>query len=154
MKNIAAIIITALFAGCATVPGGKAEVFEAAPSRIDQRIDTASIEDYILALPPFAFHEETVAQFAERVRGARASEKENAGMDRDSLFVRGDGSAPSKKFVLDRSLRTLTITSMNWEPGMTHDIVAMRRVQGGWMRGPRIDIKSAEQVVAPNRSRR
>ena len=31
-------------------------------------IDSATIEDYILALPRFEFHEETVVQFTERVR--------------------------------------------------------------------------------------
>lgn len=70
----------------------------------------------------------------------------------DFLFVRGDGSAPSKEFVLDRRLRVLTVRSMNWEPGMKDDTITMRRVPGGWMRSPRIGMKTAEQVVTPNRS--
>lgn len=117
---------------------GRSENFVAVANPIDQSIDGATIEDYILALPRFEFHEETVEQFAERVRNARMTEKQNHGRDRDSLFVKGDGTHPSKVFTLDRSQRTLTILSMNWEPGGTDDLITMRRIPGGWVRGPRV----------------
>ncbi len=147
MKRLAAIIFTGLLAGCATMPSERNEIFVAAASPMDHTIDSATIEDYILALPPFEFHEETVEQFTERVRNARMTEKQNLGKDRDFLFVTGDGSAPSKVFILDRKRQMLTIRRMNWEPGMTEDSIKMRRIPGGWMRGPRIEMKTAEQAV-------
>ena len=150
MKRLASIISTGILVGCAVKPSDRNETFEAAPSRVDQMIDFATIEDYILALPPFEFHEETVEQFAERVRSARMTEKQNLGKDRDYLFVRGDGSVPSKVFILDRSQRMLTIRSLNWEPGMSDDSVTMRRVLGGWQRGPRIEMKTGEQAGSSN----
>lgn len=148
MKKLAAIIFTGLLAGCATMPSDRNETFVAVASPIDRLIESATIEDYILALPPFEFHEETVEQFTERVRNARMTEKQNLGKDRDSLFVKGDGSAPSKLFILDRRRQMFTIRSMNWEPGAAEDSITMRRVPGGWMRGPRIEMKTAEQAVA------
>jgi hypothetical protein len=131
-------------------PGNQRETFVAAPSPIDQSIEFATIEDYILALPPFEFHEETVKQFTARVSNSRTTEKQNHGRDRDYLFVRGDGSAPSKVFILDRSQRMLTIRSRNWEPGMSDDSVTMRRVAGGWLRGPRFEMKTGELASASN----
>ena len=141
-----------LLAGCVIAPSSKKEEFEAAPSSIDERIETASIEDYVVALPPFAYHEESVEQFVEQVRRARTEEKGNRGKGMDYLFVSGDGCWPSKDFVLNRDRRTLKIRVNNWEPGMTDYTETMRRVPGGWMRGPRIVIKTAEQAVVPNRS--
>jgi hypothetical protein len=152
MNRLAAIIFTGLLAGCATIPSDRNETFVAVASPIDQSIDSATIEDYILALPPFEFHEETVQQFTERVRNARKTESQNSGKDLDFLFVKGDGSAPSKVFNLDRRRHMLTIRSMNWEPGMAEDSITMRRVPGGWMRGPRIEMKTAEQAVAHQRA--
>lgn len=148
MKSLATIILTGLLAGCAIMPNHRHETFVAAPGPIDPMIDSATIEDYILALPAFEFHEETVEQFTERVRNARETETRNVGKDRDFLFVGGDGSAPSKVFILDRRTHSLTIRSLNWEPGMTGDSVAMRRVRGGWMRGPRIE-DSRKGLKAP-----
>jgi hypothetical protein len=138
MKTIAAFISTAILSGCAVTSSGLNETFVAFPSPIDRMIDSASIEDYILALPPFEFHEESVEQFTLRVRNARKTEKTNSGRDCDELFVRGDGSAPAKFFALDRERKMLTIRIMNWEPGMAEETITMRRVVGGWMRGPRI----------------
>ena len=93
-------------------------------------------------LPPFEFYEETVDAFADWVRSARKTETRNAGRDLDSLFVRSDGSAPSKDFSLDRGDRLLTIQIMNWEPGMSDQSMTMRRVPGGWLRGPRAEMKN------------
>ena len=152
MKRLTAIIFAGLLAGCATLPSDREETFVAVVNPIDQSIGSTAIEDYILALPPFEFHEETIEQFAERVRNARKTEGQNFGKSRDFLFVKGDGSAPSKVFILDRRRRMLTIRSMNWEPGRTEDTITMRRVPGGWMRGPRIEMKTREPAVAPNRS--
>jgi hypothetical protein len=151
MKGLAAFF-AGLLAGCATVANDRNEVFVALTSPIDRSIDSATIEDYVLALPPFEFHEETVEQFTERVRNSRKTEKQNFGKNRDFLFVKGDGSAPSKVFILDRRRQILTIRSMNWEPGMAEDVITMRRVPDGWMRGPRIEMKTAEPAAAPNRS--
>jgi hypothetical protein len=130
MKRLAAIICTGILAGCTVMPSDQKETFVAAPSPIARVDQSATIEDYILALPPFEFHEETVEQFTERVRSARRNEKRNLDKDRDYLFVSGDGSAPSKIFILDRKRRVLTIQSMNWEPGMADDSMTMRRVFG------------------------
>lgn len=152
MKILAAIIFTGLLAGCATMTRDRDETFVAVTSPIDQSIDTATIEDYILALPPFEFHEETVEQFTEKVKNARMTEKQNLGKDRDFLFVKGDGSAPSKIFILDRRRQMLTIRRMNWEPGMTEDTITMRRIPGGWMRGHRIELKTAQQAVTAVRT--
>ena len=122
----------------------------AAPSSIDERIETASIEDYIIALPAFDYHEESVESFAANVRRARASQEENQGKGMDYLFVNGDGCWPSKDFVLDRQSRTLKIRIYNWEPGTTDYTETMGRVPGGWMRGPRIEIKRAAPGVPSN----
>jgi len=128
------------------MPGDRHETFVTAPSPIDRMIDSATIEDYILALPPFEFHEETVEQFTDRVRSARKTENQNFGKGGDYLFVSGDGSSPSKVFVLDRRRQMLTIRSMNWEPGLTDESITMRRIPGGWLRGPSTEMKIGEQV--------
>ena len=141
MKRFVGLIVAALIAGCATGPHRESAEFEAAPSPIDQHMDTASIEDYILALPPYGFHEESVAQFADRVRNARTAEKQNEGRGDEFLFVPGDGSWPSKEFALDRRHRMLTIRILNWEPGLTDEVVMVRRVPGGWMHTPRTETK-------------
>lgn len=138
MKKFAVIIFTGHLASCSTTSSFRGETFVAAASPIDQRIDSATIEDYILALPPYEFHEETAKQFSERVGNSRKTEKQNFGKPRDYLFVHGDGSEPSKVFILDRARQVLTIRSMNWEPGMTEDSITMQRVPGGWMRISRI----------------
>lgn len=141
MKRLAGFFVAVLIASCATGPRVETAEFEATPSPIDQHIDTASIEDYILALPPYGFHEESVEQFADRVRNARTTEKRNEGRGDDFLFVSGDGCWPSKEFALDRRQRMLTIRILNWEPGLTDEVVLMRRVPGGWMRSPRTETK-------------
>ena len=140
---LVAIIVIGLFGGCSSMPGGSG-AFVAEPSPIDQRIDAASIEDYILALPPYAFHEESVEQFTERVRHARTTLKENVGKSSDYLFVGGDGSSPSKEFTLNRDARTLEIRNFNWEPGLQDDAVTWRRVSGGWLREPHTIMSDAE----------
>lgn len=121
------------------VPAGipSPEVFIAVPSRIDTIIDVASIEDYIIALPKFAYHEETEKMFWQRVRTARKVYAENHGKGSDFLFVGGDGCWPAKDFTLDRRSKTLTIRIYEWEPGRdaTITVHTMRRVPGGWMRG-------------------
>jgi hypothetical protein len=150
MKILLSAFISATLAGCAFGPSAAREEFIATPSVIDERIDTASIEDYIVALPPFAYHESSVGQFEEQVRTARGRETENQGKGRDYLFVNGDGCWPSKDFVLDSQSRTLRIRIYNWEPGTTDYTETMRRVPGGWMRGPQVKIKTAEQAGTSN----
>jgi hypothetical protein len=137
-----------LFASCVLMPNTKKEEFQAAPSLIDERIETASIEDYVIALPPFAYHEESVESFAASLRRARASQKENEGKGLDYLFLNGDGCWPPKDFVLDRHSRTLRIRIYNWELGTTDYPETMRRVPGGWMRGPQAKIKTVVQGEA------
>lgn len=131
MKLLICCFLLPLLLGCV---GGR-ENFVAAPSAIDGRIGTASIEDYILALPAFAYHEESVAQFAEHVRRERTSESKNRDKGSDELFVGGDGCSPSKNFTLDRGRRALTIRTFQWEPGMKDTVETMRRVPGGWFQG-------------------
>jgi hypothetical protein len=53
MKGLASIIFAGVLAGCALTSSERHETFVAAPSPIDRMIDSATIEDYILALPPF-----------------------------------------------------------------------------------------------------
>ena len=136
-----------LCVSCAVGPAGKPEAFVAAPSAIDERMNDATIEDYIVALPAYAYHEEGVKQFEARVRQARTTEKKNEGKGQDYLFVACDGCWPSKDFKLDRATRELTIRIYQWEPVPDYT-ETMRRVPGGWMRGPRIEIRSAEQAVS------
>lgn len=146
MKFRLGTLLVPLLAGCVLAPSATKEKFEAAPSSIDERIETASIEDYIIALPPFAYHEESVNQFVDQVRRAREESKQNRGNGADYLFVSGDGCWPSKDFVLDRDRRTLKVRVYNWEPGMKDYTETMRRVPGGWMRGPHVEIKTAVQT--------
>lgn len=145
MKLLIAIIVTGLLGGCSPMPSVQRAAFVAAPGSIDQRIKTASIEDYILALPPYAFHEESIEQFTERVRQARASEKRNHGKSRQYLFVGGDGSSPAKEFTLNRGARTLEIRSFNWEPGLQEGSETWRRVSGGWIQGSSIGMDLAKR---------
>ncbi len=140
-----------LCVGCAVSPKVTEEAFVEAPSAIDQTIKTAAIEDYILALPQFEFHEETVEQFRERVRGARSDDARNRGRDRDSLFVSGDGSWPAKDFTLDRSSHALRIFVYPGGVDSSPFETTMRRVPGGWMRGPTVKNPNAEQAVGGNR---
>jgi hypothetical protein len=145
MKIICAVVLCSLLGGCAPAPIADPGKFEAAPSSIDARLDTASIEDYIIALPPFAYHEESVEQFVEQVRRSRAGESENRGMGADYLFVNGDGSSPAKGFILSRAERMLTIRSYEWEPGRPDTTETMKRVPGGWMRGKSVIVKAPER---------
>jgi hypothetical protein len=146
MKFSLGTLLVPVLAGCVFAPSATKETFESAPSSIDERIETASIEDYIIALPPFAYHEESVNQFVDKVRRAREESKENRGKGANHLYVNGDGCWPAKDFVLDRDRRTLKVRVYNWEPGMTDYTETMRRVPGGWMRGPHVEIKTAEQA--------
>lgn len=148
MKTIFAAILCSVLGACAPTPSTNQEKFEAVPGSIDRRLDTASIEDYIIALPPFAYHEESVEQFAEHVRRSRAEQVENRGKGADYLYVNGDGTWPSKEFVLNRSRRMLTIRIINWEPGFPDTVETMRRVPGGWMRGLRVVMKTGAQKSA------
>jgi len=141
MKNLLMVFAVMILAGCAASQRAELEKFESAPGVIDQHIESATIEDFIVALPPFAFHEETVEGFEARVRRARAIEQKNLGQSCDFLFVGGDGCWPSKDFQLDRERHMLTIRSYNWEPGLKDSIVTMRRVPGGWMRGRERDVE-------------
>jgi hypothetical protein len=150
MKIYFCALITATLVGCAFGPSAVKEEFVAAPSVIDSRIETASIEDYVVALPPFDYHESSVEQFEEQVRTARGREDENRGKGLDYLFVNGDGCWPSKEFVVDRDRRSLKVRVYQWELGMKDHTETMRRVPAGWMRGPRVEIKSAEQDVHGN----
>jgi len=135
VKPLPGILFIPLLAACTVTPRTLHGEFVAAPGEMDARIETASIEDYIVALPPFTFHEESVEGFARRVRQARTMERGNAGRSQEVLFVSGDGTWPAREFHLDRSRRMLTIRSFKGEPGTGDEMVTMRRVPGGWMRG-------------------
>jgi len=148
MKFIFAAVLCSLLAACALQPAASQEKFEAAPSSIDARLDAASIEEYIIALPLYAYHEGTAEQFEEQVRLARVEKKENRGKGSDYLFVGGDGARSSIGVSLDRKRRLLTIRSYDWEPGFPDTMETMRRVPGGWMRGPSVVVKTAEQKAA------
>ena len=150
MKSILGFIFIPFLTSCFLTPSAKNEEFESAPSTIDERLESASIEDYVIALPPFAYHEGSVEQFEEQVRLARRREAENRGKGWDYLFVNGDGCWPSKDFVLNRRSRTLRVRIYNWEPGTTDYTETIRRVPGGWMRGPQVKIETAEQAETRN----
>ncbi len=94
---------------------------------------SASIEEYILALPAYEFHEETVESFSVSVRHARRL-PENRGKSPDYLFVPGDGTWPAKEFFLDRATGRLTIkVHPGPEPGSKGYTTVRRRVAGGWI---------------------
>jgi hypothetical protein len=131
LRMLPALILTA----CQTAPPAPRENFAAAPARLDAHIESASIEEYILALPPHAFYEQSVEGFARSVREARARQPQNAGRNADYLFLPGDGTWPAQEFFLDRSRRTMTIRIHSQEPGTTVETVTMQRVPGGWKRG-------------------
>ncbi len=141
------VLLMPLLTACTTFPNLTDDPFEAAPSKIDSRIAIASIEEYIIALPPFAYHEEGVRQFNNRVMRARAEQKQNSGKGIDSLYVGGDGSWPPKEFTLDRDQRTLSIHVFSWEPGVRAYTETMKRVPGGWIRGPRTELESQDPAV-------
>lgn len=136
-----------LLAACSSFPDMDSNPFEAAPSPIDAQLSTATIEEYIIALPPFAYHEESVRQFKDRVMRARAEEIQNSGKGSDFLYVGGDGTWPAKEFILDRENRTLGIRVSSWEPGVNAYTETMERVPGGWTRGPRIEQKDQDSDV-------
>ena len=122
-----------LLTNCVTGSKAIGESFVEAPSSLDDRLDTASIEDYIIALPPYAFHEESVDSFVDHVKRSRGEEADKSrGNDPNFLLVGGDGCWPSKDFTLDRKTRTLHVRIYNWEPPWenTISILAMRRVPG------------------------
>jgi hypothetical protein len=144
MKLSLLSLLLLLLVSCVFTSGVKSEKFEAASSSLDERIETASIEDYIIALPPFAYHEASVDQFAQQVRASRFLLDENRGKGSDYLFVGGDGCWPSKEFKFDREKRTLKIRVYQWEPGTKDYSETMRRVPGGWMRGSRVEIDTGD----------
>jgi hypothetical protein len=156
MKNIVMTLWLAVLTCCATSPYTSKESFEAAPSTIDNHLDKASIEEYIIALPPFAFHEEPVESFALNVVRSRRNQAKNKGKDDNYLYVGGDGCWPAKDFTLDRKNRVLHIQIFHWEPPMedTVSILTMRRVPGGWMRAQKTNIPKeqleAEQAAPSN----
>jgi len=133
------VIFVLLLGGCHTSVT-RGDEFTKAPSDIDGRLDQASIEDYILALPANRFHEESVEQFAERVRSAR-SLPENKNADAEHLFIPGDGAYPPRQFTLDRRTRTLGIEDLRIhdfeelsdEPPYDLKLQQLQRVPGGWI---------------------
>ncbi len=135
-------LLISFLAACAPSPYSNNDSFEATSSRIDSRIATATIEEYIIALPPFAYHEESARKLRDRVMRARADEKQNSGKGSDYLYVGGDGTWPAKEFTLDRDNRTLSIHVFSWEPGIDDYTETMERVPGGWIHGPRFDHKN------------
>ena len=134
VKGFAAIAGMMLFAGCTPSRPANLGAFIAAPSTIDGHPD-ASGEDFILALPPYLFHEESVPDFVARVRGARTL-PQNHGNGMDYLYCPGDGTSPTKEFILEPVSRKLTIrVHSESEPGAAPYTVTMRRVRGGWIQG-------------------
>src|SRR4051812_45992684 len=131
MRAFTSVLAALWFTACVTHQPTEARSFEAAKSPIGQQRDP-SIEDYILALPPYAFHEGPVSSFAATVRRARAL-PQNQGKSRDYLYCPGDGTWPEKVFVLDRPSRRLTIqVGAGPEPEAAPYTTTMRRVRGGW----------------------
>lgn len=150
MKYFLIALCVSLLANCVTGSKADGESFDAAPSSLDDRLDTASIEDYVIALPPFAFHEESVESFVDSVKRSRGREADKSRRnDPNFLFVGGDGCWPAKDFTLDRKTRTLHVRIYNWEPPLedTISLLTMRRVPGGWRRSPITDIPK-EQLQA------
>jgi hypothetical protein len=111
------------------------ETFIAAQSSVDRNLNEASIENYITALPPNAFHSDSVEQFRKRVSKARPSNDNDKLTGRDFLFLQAAGENPPMKFFLDRATRMLTIEVYSTKRGEKPYEVTMRRVSGGWMEG-------------------
>ena len=133
MKTLLLALGLFIPASCASHRHADRQEFIATPGPIEQLRDP-SVEDYVLALPAYSFHEEIVPLFTERVRTARTL-PENQNRSRDSLYLPGDGCWPAKEFTLDRPSRTLTIFvhggSLAEEVPYT---TTMRRVENGWIR--------------------
>ena len=144
MNALFVALILVSIAGCTPHSDRPPKKRALTPSAIDHHIDAATIEDHILALPAFAFHEESTGDFRKRIRGAR-SLPQNKGRSLDSLYCPGDGTWPAKEFIWDRQKRTLTINvqSDGIDPGYT---VIMQRGPGEWIRSTPTGL----QHVRPN----
>ena len=100
---------------------------------LDRNLDKAPIEAYILALPAFAFHEESASDFRMRVMSSK-SIRRGGTENPDFLHCEGDGSYPVREFTLDRASHTLTIKSLPGEGPTSGNTVAMKRVAGKWIK--------------------
>jgi hypothetical protein len=132
MRAFPLIFLMFGLSACATRLANELSASVAAPSAAHQQPDS-SIEDYILALPAYSFHEEDVASFTARVKGARAL-PQNKNKGSDYLYVPGDGCWPAKEIMLERSTQRLTIQFRDGRgPGAVPYTTTMRRVSSGWL---------------------
>ena len=130
---------------CGSIDQGVKEQYVSSPAAIDSFLDRATVEDYIVALPPYSFHEAPSEWAIHHARTARYSHLKNTGRSKDSLYLSGDGCWPAQEFFLDRKTKTLVIRVYTYEPGEDPYEYKMRRVTGGWMRGPHRRISARVQ---------
>jgi len=128
LKRLAVFLCTIL-AGCGLNPahegGARLEVAAAARS-----LKNTPIEECILELPPFRYHEEKREEFVARVRSARAL-TQNDGRSRDYLFVPGDGTSGDKEFSLDRGAGILVV-KIGAADGASGGIDTWKKEPHGW----------------------
>lgn len=103
------------------------------PDPIDRRIDSATIEDYILAVPPNELHEGSRAGFEQTVRSARALAR-NQSRPADELYVPGDGARGPYEFTLNRDSRTLGASFVGETEDAPPHVIQYQRMPGGWLR--------------------
>jgi len=132
MTKLVASLLPALLFACATPTDAPLVLHhEKSPSPIDRHIETATIEDYILAVPIHRLHEGDRKGFEAAVRNAR-SLPENRGLPADELYLPGDGSMGPHKFILDRNSRTLEVRVIGTGEEFPASTSLYKRVRSGW----------------------
>jgi len=124
----------AALSSCAPTKADYSAHYLESPSPIDRNFDSATIEDYILAVPIYRLHEGTREGFEEAVRTARLL-PQNQGKPANELYLPGDGSMGPHEFSLNRESRTLTAKVIGdradeVSPSSTD---SYQRVPGGWL---------------------
>ena len=121
-----------LILSCATTHKPPGPGFLRSPDPIDRKIGSATLEDYILAMPAYQLHEGDRAGFEATVRNARTLPR-NQGRPADQLYVPGDGGTGPHEFSLDRASRTLTIRSIGIGDDTPPSTSRYQRIPGGWL---------------------
>ncbi|QJE96812.1 hypothetical protein [Luteolibacter luteus] len=121
-----------LFISCASTEAPLTYHYMKSPDPIDRRIDSATIEDYILAVPPHELHEGSRAGFEQTVRSARALPR-NQIRPADELYVPGDGAMGPYEFTLHRDSRTLDARFVGETDDAPPHVIQYQRMPGGWL---------------------
>lgn len=131
MKALLLPALCCLLFSCASTEKPQDPGYLKSPHPIDRKIESATIEDYILAVPAYTFHEGDRAGFEKTVRNARAL-PQNQGRPADELYVPGDGSAGPYEFVLDRGSHALNARYVGRNAETPPHTIRYQRIPGGW----------------------